>query len=209
MADEPKTKPATAPRQRLPLNAAIPRQAPLPADLVELVAKEREQGAGAASGGNPRSISKPALTLQIRGWDLDKATKLVIAITALASLIIGIRNSSQKEEVETVRKVETKVQDIALRVDGKSDQKGASSEGESIAEQTKKSREQIGQLIDVDCKRAQWLKQVFAQAKPPIVVYVEGCPPAAPIDVTEELPLPGRRGKGAIVVRTPFPRAQN
>ncbi len=197
------TKPPEPPRQRKPLRDAMPPQGQLPADLVALV----ERGAQRASS-EEQPASSHGFILKVKSpGDLAKTVlEILKAAGVVFAIVIGATNMATKAPVPDVAKVERRVEDVELRVDGKTDQKGASSEGESLSERVAKLESVVRPMAAGECAERQFLSQVMARLSPPVVIRVDGCStPATPIAVTEEPPLPGRRGKGAIVVHTPYP----
>ncbi len=170
-------------------------------------AKARPVAAGERDKAESSAPSGPGFVLKVKKpHELAKTIlEVVKAVGAVVAIVLGATAMATKSPVQDVVKVEQKVEAVELQVSGKTDQKGASSDGESLKEQVAILSKLVRPLVDNDCARRQVQAQILARLEPPIIVRVEGCPPAAPISVTVEPPLPGRRGKGAIVVHTPLP----
>jgi hypothetical protein len=215
-ADAP-TKPPRpipgVPVRRLPqggLGGAVPRLPPLPGDLVAGLTEARPEAGGAEEKGDSPVPSGPGFELKVRKpAEVGKAIlEIAKAIGIIAALVMSGANAVQKEEVSTVDNVEAKVENIERRVDGRSDQKGASADGESLSERVGALEKSVRPMVANQCARDQWLGQVLARLDPPVIVRVEGCAAPVPIRVTEEPALPGRRGRGATVINSPMPRAE-
>lgn len=169
-----------------------------------------ERAEAARGGGAERDEKTPrshaAFSLQVRDW--DKATKFVVAFTALLSTLafaLGLKNQAEKAPVPAVDKIDRKVDDVALIVEGRSDQKGAASKGESLSERVAKLEAQVRPIEASRCARDQWLAQVLDRVGAH-GVKVEGCPSPAPIEAEPAGNLPGRpRPPRDWVVKTPLP----
>lgn len=159
--------------------------------LAELELKLRlaEQQSQAKESLAPRSQGV-GFVLQIKDW--DKATKFIVAITALISafsLALGLKNNADKAPKPEVKEVANEVKEVKRVMTGETDLKGASSEGEDVVSQIKALRGMVSPLVASSCPHAQWLKAVFARAKPPIYVQLpEGCPdnPSIVVEINED-----------------------
>jgi hypothetical protein len=184
----------------------LPRPPRVPSGMLAEEAKARPEGAGEGTDGNPSSpppSSKAAFTLQVRDW--DKAIKFVVAITALASLVLSIKNTADKAPVPQVQQVETKIENIERRVDGTSDQKGASSEGESLSERVTALEKVVRPMVANRCPWQQFEAQIFERLGAR-GIKVQNCPAPTKIEAQADMGLPGRpRPRNEWVIETPMP----
>jgi hypothetical protein len=179
----------------------------LPADLMAEAAGARPGAAGEQDGSKSESPSGHGFVLKVKKpGELAKTVLEVIkAGGVVLAIALGAMNSASKEEVATVDKVEEKVSNIERRVDGKSDQKGASSDGESLSERVTKLEDQVRPMVKNRCPRDQFLAQVFDRLGAH-GIEVQRCPDPSPIEAEPAVGLPGRvNPRREWVIETPMP----
>jgi hypothetical protein len=188
----PADSPTKPPRQRLPLNAALPRPPKLPAEYAT-EAGEARPGAGGAEE-TPTKSRRAGIKLEI--GSLAELGKFILL---LAGLGLGVWNRADRAPDSDVEKHEVKISAQQTRLEGPASEGG-------LAERVTKLERTVAPLVAYPCQEQLWLQQVLAKADPPILIRPENCPRApAPISVTVEPAMPGKRGRGATVVHSPYP----
>jgi hypothetical protein len=207
MSSLPPTKPPE-PRKRLPLNAAIPRQAPPPADLVAMAGQARPGAAGGAGGGNsgqpesdkPKSRRLAGLELRI-GNPIEAAKALGI----LGALVLGLVNQFEKAPAAKAEAADTKAETAKKAIEGdpeadkKTDELGIEKRLGALESKDERKRKR-------DCAKARWEAEVYKRLTPPVFATVVGCDdiPADDVKIVEGPSMPnGRRSQ--VVVLTPMP----
>ncbi len=205
-ADTP-TKPPLPPRQRVPLNAAIPRQAPLPADLVASLAEARPGAAGERDKAESSAPSGPGFVLKVKKpHELAKTIlEVVKAVGAVVAIVLGATAMVTKAPAPAVTDVERRVEHVELRVEGKTDQKGASSDGESLSERVTALEKAVRPLVDNRCPWQQFEAAVFDRLGAH-GIKVQNCPAPKELETEPVTLLPGRpRPLREHLIKTPMP----
>jgi hypothetical protein len=185
----PADTPTKPPRQRLPLNAAIPRPPKLPAEYAT-EAGEARPGAGGAEE-TPAKSRRAGLELRVGNFG-----EFVKGVGILVAIILGAANQLQKAPEPKVDAVRENVSAQQTDINGPG----------GLRERVERLERDVTPLVGHVCHEQQFLSQVFARLDPPILIRPENCPRApAPIQVTVEPAMPGKRGRGATVVHSPYP----
>jgi len=135
-----------------------------------------------------------------------KDIALILAvISGIGGLTFGVMNSAQKYPSSDAKAVETKVAAVELRVDGKTDQKGASSQGESLSERVAALELLVRPEVANRCPLQQFYAQVFDRLGAH-GIQVQGCPAPKPIEAEPTQGLPGRPSqRREYLIKTPLP----
>jgi hypothetical protein len=200
-ADTP-TKPPQAPRQRLPLNAAVPRLPDPPADLLAIVEKERERGGSAEQTPSPKSSKRAGLRFEV--GSLKELGQFLLVLSGIA---LGLVNHFSKAEAPVVARVDDKAEVAKRAIDGDSQAQEPAAE-RGLRKRVADLEAEKAAAHARSCRHMHWQAEVLRLQTPPVFVTLdEACDEfnGDKFEAKKGESMPSG-GKPQIVVTTPMPK---